>query len=155
MASEPYDRTEYEALGYAVGGPGRVDRAASDSVPRDRNLGEHIFIWIAWAVAAIFWGATMTTFVGILHAVGQPSPGPTGGADAGGIGFLLMDVVGGLVLLGLAMAIASAMVARRNRRLDPLTEAATAELYDSLDRQGGEQLRPLAAGSERRGRDLR
>ncbi|MDB5446385.1 MAG: hypothetical protein JWQ97_1702, partial [Phenylobacterium sp.] len=91
--------------------------------PRERYLGEHIFLWVAWAFAAAFWGATMTTFIGILRAVWQPAPGMAGGADAGGVALLLIDVVGGLVVLGLAMAYGSYMVARRNRRLDPVTEA--------------------------------
>jgi hypothetical protein len=154
MASGPYDRTDYETLGYAAGGPG-AEHAAAHDVPRDRSVGEHAFIWLAWAVAAIFWGATMTTFMGILHAVSQPTPGLAGGADAGGIGFLLMDVVGGLVLLGAALAFGSWMTASRNRRLDPATEAATAALYDQVERQGGDDMTTRSPESERRHRDLR
>src|SRR5438270_13701375 len=99
MATAPYDE---RTAGYAA-----------PEEARERSVGEHIFIWIAWALAAVFWGATMTTFMGIVEAVSQPSPGVSGGADAGGVGFLLMDVIGGLLLLGLAMAYGSWMYARR------------------------------------------
>jgi hypothetical protein len=108
-----------------------------DDAPRERSLGEHVFIWIAWALAAAFWGAVLTTGVGIVRSVSQPSPA-VGGVEAGGIGYLLLAVVGGMLLLGLAMAYGSWMFARRNRRLDPVTEAATAELYDRAGRPGGE-----------------
>jgi hypothetical protein len=129
--------------------------AAAPDAPRQRSLGEHVFIWIAWALAAVFWGATMTAFVGILRAVLQPSGAPGGGAaDAGGIAWLLIDVVGGLILLGLGLAYGSAMVARRNRRLDPVTEAATAALYDQIEAQGGEDGLDHAADSQRRRDDF-
>jgi hypothetical protein len=128
MASAP--ETDYETLGHAVGGSAEAD------APRERYVGEHVFICIGWAVIAIFWGASMTIFVGILRAVSQPVHGVAGHADAAAIGYLLMDVVGGLVLLGLVMAFASAMVARRNRRMDPVTEAATADLYDREGARG-------------------
>jgi hypothetical protein len=105
---------------------------------RERSVGENIFIWIAWALAAAFWGATLTTFFGILRSVATPTPGVMGGDNAGGVGYVLMDVVGGMVLLGLAIALGSVMVARRNRRLDRLTEAGTAALYDKSDREVGE-----------------
>jgi hypothetical protein len=128
MAGAPYD--ERSAL---------RDQPLGES-SRERSLGEHIFIWIAWALAAAFWGAVLTSGVGIVRAVSQPSPGPVGGVDAGGIGYLLMDVVGGMLLLGLAMAYGSWMFARRNRRLDPVSEAATAALYDRAEREGGADL---------------
>jgi hypothetical protein len=102
---------------------------ASADAARERSVGEHIFIWIAWALAAAFWGATLATFIGILRGITTP-----------GVGYLLVVVVGGLVLLGLAMALGSFMVARRNRRLDPVTEAGTAALYDQADRQISEEM---------------
>lgn len=115
-------------------------RAANADALRERSVGEHIFIWIGWALAAAFWGATMTTFFGIIRAVQQPTPGAMGATDAGGVGFLLMDVVGGLVVLGLAIAFGMFQFARRNRSLDPVTEASTARLYDIVERNGGEDL---------------
>lgn len=110
------------------------------AAPRDRSLGEHVFIWVAWAAAAVFWGATMTTLVGIVRAIGQSSATAAGGADVGGVAWFVIDVVFGLVLLGAALAFASWMYARRDRRLDPAGEAATARLYDAVERQGGEDM---------------
>ena len=108
-----------------------------DEAPRERSLGEHIFIWVAWALAAAFWGLTMTTFAGILRSVFQPGPGA---ADARGVAGAVIYLVGGLIVLGLAMAYGSWMFARRNRSLDPTTEAATAALYDRIERQGGDDM---------------
>jgi hypothetical protein len=120
----------------------------SAATPRERSVGEHIFIWIAWALAAAFWGATMTTFVGILRAAFQSGPGVVGGADAAGVTFTLMEVAGGLIVLGLAIAVGSWMFAHRNRALDPMTEAATARLYDHPERPDREDLsaRPADRG---------
>ena len=132
MASAPYE-----------------DRSPAEAAPRERSPGEHIFIWIAWALAAALWGATMTTFVGILRAVAQPGPGVWGGSDAAGVAWVIIDVVGGLVLLGAAMAYGSWMFARRDRRLDPLTEARTAALYDDAERQDAGRA-PSAGPSEPR-----
>lgn len=109
----------------------RAHAAHDTDAPRDRSLGEHIFIWCAWALAAFFWGATFTTFGGILEAVARPTPAVVGGVDFGGVGFLVMDVVGGLLVLGALLAWGSWMYARRDRRLDPLTEAKTAQIYNS------------------------
>jgi hypothetical protein len=103
---------------------------------RDRSLGEHVFIWIAWACAAFFWGLTTTVFFGILHAVSQPTPPVAGAVDAGGAGFVLTTIVG-VVVLGAGIAFGSYTTARRNRRLDPMTEAATAAIYDGRDGRGG------------------
>jgi hypothetical protein len=133
----------------------RNETYATSEEARERSVGEHIFIWIAWALAAAFWGATTTVFIGILRAVSTPTPGVSGGADAGGIGFLLMDVVGGLVLLGAVLAYGSWMYAKRNRRLDPVTEAGTAALYDSIERQGGEDMTSRSPDRARRDADFR
>jgi len=114
------------------------DRSAADAdARRERSLGEHVFIWIAWALAAAFWGATMTSFFGILRAAGQPSPAPMGAADAGGISWAIIDVAGGVVVLGLALAYGAYRYATRDRRMDPVTEAATARLYDAEERADG------------------
>jgi hypothetical protein len=120
-----------------------VDRSLSEhgaEAPRGRSLGEHVFIWVAWAAAAVFWGATLTTLVGIVRAIGQTPATAAGGADFGGVAWLIIDVVFGVVLLGAALAFASWMYARRDRRLDPAGEAATARLYDAVERQGGEDM---------------
>lgn len=106
---------------------------------RERSVGEHIFIWIAWALAAAFWGVTMTTLFGILGSISSGAP-VAGGADFGGVAWLIIDVIGGLVLLGAILAVGAWMSARRDRRLDPVGEAATAALYDAVERQGGEDM---------------
>lgn len=126
MASMPYDD--------------RAFAEARERAPRERSLGEHIFIWLAWVLAAAFWGATMTTFFGIIEAIARTPASAAGGVDFGGVAFLIMDVIGGVLVLGGALAYASWMYARRNRRLDPVAEAATADLYDTIERQGGEDM---------------
>ncbi len=142
MESRPYDDRS------AARGPSRSE------APRERSLGEHVFVWIGWALAAAFWGATMTTFWGILRSVSHPTPGG-GGADAGGVLFAVMDVVGGLIVLGAALAYGSWMFARRNRALDPVTEARTAALYDSMNRPDGEDSPRRSADRGRPERDFR
>ena len=118
----------------------RRPAAERADTPRERSVGEHFFIWIAWALAAAFWGAAMTTFFGILDAVSRGPPATVGGGDFGGVAWLIIDVVAGLVLLGAVLAVGAGMSARRNRRLDPAGEAATAALYDDIERQGGEDM---------------
>ena len=125
--------TTYDDRGFA---------AERQAAPRERSLAEHVFIWIAWALAAAFWGATLTTLFGIMESIAQGAPATRGGMDFGGFAFLLMDVIGGVIVLGGVLAYASWRYARRNRRLDPVGEAATAELYDDADRQAGEDLAP-------------
>ena len=143
MATGPYDDA------YRAEGRRELD------APRERSVGELVFIWIAWALAAAFWGMTMTTIMGIVRSVMAPGPGVTGNADAGGIAWVLIDVVGGLVLLGLAMAYGAWMFAHRNRALDPVGEAATAELYDRSERREAEQTLRRSPERERLERDLR
>ena len=114
-------------------------RAQTDYLPH--NTGSTIFLWIAWALAAAFWAATFSTALGILEAVSHPTAtSGVGGADAGGVGFALMDVVGGVVILGLAIAYGLYRYSTRDKRLDPVTEATTAALYDTIERQGGEDM---------------
>jgi len=126
MASAPYDNRNYAKQAAAA--------------PRDRSVGEHAFIWIAWALAAAFWGASLTTMAGILEAVTTPTPGVSPDADFGGVAWMLIDVVGGIFLLGGALAYGSMMYARRNRALDRTAEVATANLYNTIERQGGEDM---------------
>jgi hypothetical protein len=116
---------------------------------RERSVGEHVFIWLAWALAAAFWGASMTTFVGILQAAAQPAPAlASGAADVGGSGFLLMTVAAA-TLLGAALAYGMIRSNQSDPRRAPATEARTAELYDSIERQGGEDLTALSPERER------
>ena len=133
---------------------GRIEVADERATARERSVGEHIFIWIAWALAAAFWGATMTSFLGILRTISQPAPGVLGGGDVGGAGFLLMGLAG-FLLLGAALAYGSMMSARRDRSLDSVTEARTAGLYDVLERQGGEDLTSRSPNPDRRAQDFR
>lgn len=114
--------------------------AGGDVAPLARSLGEHVFIWVAWALAAAFWGATLTTLGGILQALATPTPG---GGDFAGMARLLLEAGIGVVLVGLAMAGGSLMFARRNRPLDSTRDAATAALYD-----------PIEPGRNRSERDL-
>ena len=107
----------------------------------ERYLGETIFLWLAWSLAFIFWAFFMSTFFGIFHALSAGAPGGiVGGADAGGVAFLMMDVIGGVLVLGAALAWGEYWTYKRDRRLDPATEASTATLYDAVERHGGDYL---------------
>jgi hypothetical protein len=122
-----------------------VGETLRGEAPRERSVGEHIFIWIAWAACAAFWGASLTIIGGIVQAVTPP----TAGGDAG---LLLVNVVGWLVLAVLAMAAAGRMLARRTATPAPAREAATAALYDRLERQEDESgLRPAPNPERERG----
>jgi hypothetical protein len=108
-------------------------RAATRSDERRtyRDVGAQIFIWVAWALAFAFWAFTMSSFFGILQAIASaPADGLMGGVDFGGAGFVLIDVVAGLIVLGLVLIYGAARWATRDRSLDPLTEASTARLYN-------------------------
>lgn len=120
---------------------GERRRAAQSAYVPHTSAGATAFLWIAWALAAAFWAATFTTALGILQAVSHPTDtAGVGGADAGGVGFALMDVVGGMVILGLAIAYGLYRYSTRNKALDPVTEASTAKLYDIVEAQGGEDM---------------
>ncbi|WP_374472539.1 hypothetical protein [Phenylobacterium sp.] len=130
MATLPYsDRTDtYSAE--------RSDAGAH----RTRDVGATIFVWLAWAAAAIFWGFALTTAFGILSSLGHPAADglDAGEADVGGIGWMTINFIGGLIILGGALAYGAYRYASRDKRLDPVTEAATHALYDTIERQGGE-----------------
>lgn len=97
------------------------------------------FLWLAWAAAAIFWGVILTTGLGILSAGDNPAISrPGGGADAGGISWFLIAVVGGTVVLGLAIAWGAWRYATRDKSKDPMTEAATHAEYDMVEAAGGD-----------------
>lgn len=136
MATLPYsDRTDTYSTTTAVqdaGGYGETTAA---------GVGGKIFIWLAWAFAAAFWAFSLSTGIGILNAMGSPAADATAGAvDAGGIGWFLMTVVGGTVVLGVAIAYGLASYLSRDKRKDPMTEAATHALYDTIERQGGDDM---------------
>lgn len=70
---------------------------------------------------------------GIMTSTRTPVPSASP-VDAGGVGWLL-QTVGGVVVLGAVLAGAAAWTATRNRAKDPMTEAATAAIYDAPDRR--------------------
>lgn len=109
---------------------------------RTRDMGATVFIWVAWAAAAIFWGVLLTTGFGILSALGHPAangPGP-GEADMGGVGWMTINFIGGIIVLGGALAWGMYRYASRDRMMDPVTEVATHALYDTIERQGGDDM---------------
>ena len=98
-----------------------------------------IFLWIAWAVAAIFWGVMLTTGAGILQAGDSPALARGDAqADAGGISWMLITVIGGLIVLGLAIAWGAYRWATRDKSKDAMTEAATHAEYDLIEAHGGD-----------------
>ena len=109
---------------------------ARAAVREERSVGEHIFIWIAWAAAAAFWGGTVTTMVEIFRTVGQPLPTVAALGAPAGSAYLIL-VVTAFLALALAMAYASIRSATGSGAVG---EAATAALYDSVERQGGEEM---------------
>jgi hypothetical protein len=115
--------------------------AGTSSTSTYRDPAGTAFLWVTWALAFAFWAFFMMVFFGILEAIAHGGPGSIrGGFDAAGGGFLFMDVIGGIVLLGGAIAWGMARWATRDKRRDALTEAATAELYDSVERAGGDDM---------------
>ena len=106
MASAPYDPD---------GGtrPAGADRR-DDETRRERSVGEHVFIWIAWALAAIFWGATATIFAGILHDAGQAVAAPSAAGAPGGMGYLALVVIA-FAAVSLALAYGYARTAWTGR----------------------------------------
>ena len=60
--------------------------------------------------------------------------------DEAGISGDRYTVVGGMVILGLAIAYGLYRYSTRDKRLDPVTEASTARLYDIVEAQGGEDM---------------
>lgn len=136
MATLPYsDRTDTYSTTTAIQDAGGYGESSAGGV------GGKIFIWLAWAFAAAFWAFSLSTGIGILNAMGSPAADATGGAvDAGGLGWFLMTVVGGTVVLGIAIAYGLASYLSRDKRKDPMTEAATHALYDTIERQGGDDM---------------
>lgn len=104
------------------------DTSPSDEGRRKMG-GGMLFLMFAWlAAAGFFLPFALVSGAGILAA--DPAGSAQGGADAGGLGSALMDVVG-VALLGSALAYGAYRYHTRDRRKDVATEAATAALYDT------------------------
>lgn len=127
------------------------DHARERPRERRRSVGEHIFIWVAWALAAAFWGMVLTTMVEIFRAAGQPGPDVGAPGVPGGFAYLVMVVVAFLV-----MALALAWAEFRAREASGGGgEAATAALYNEIDRQGEDDFARRAAHRDRSEREIR
>ena len=135
MASDTYsegtysDRTAYTA-----------DHSGDLETTGYRDPGGIAFIWIGWTLAFAFWALTMSSFFGIISTIMSTTPaGPKGGMDGGGAAWFVMEVVG---VLALAAALGWGVLryATRDKSLDPMTEASTAALYDSVERNGGDDM---------------
>lgn len=114
-----------------------ADEAREDASAGYPDVGAQIFLWIAWTLAFATWAFFMSVDVGILRAVAEtPHDALRGGADAGGVGFLVFTVLG-VVALGGAFLFGATRWATRDRSRDAMTEASTAALYDSMERAGG------------------
>jgi hypothetical protein len=106
--------------------------------PRERSIGEHIFIWVAWAVAAIFWGATLTSILGILQAAGQATPTVRAPGMPGGMAYLALVILA-FVSVAAALLYAEFRTARASRRIDAASEVGGAAPYSRVERLGGEE----------------
>lgn len=116
-----------------------------------RDVGAQIFLWLAWAVAFAFWVFSMSIDAGILRALAQGGHDTlAGGLDSSGALFFLIGVLG-FIVLGIAIAYGAARWATRDKRLDPTTEAATAELYDEVERGVPPHGAPGARGTKEGG----
>jgi len=127
---------------------GRIEVADERATARERSVGEHIFIWIAWALAAAFWGMTLTTVVEIFRSAAQSTPQIAVPGAPGGSAFLVLVVVAFLVM---AFALAYAEIRAAGAHSTGRGEAATSALYNSIEAQGGEDL--TTHGANRRGQD--
>jgi hypothetical protein len=99
----------------------------------DRPTGGGLaFLWIVLlANLAWFSAFAVSTGAGILRAVRTPTAPPPGyvPVGSGGVQMLLIDV-GGVALLGLALAYGLYRYHTRDRRLDPVAEEAARDVYD-------------------------
>jgi hypothetical protein len=147
MATLPYDHETHTVdsdSGYAHRDSSRArgDHTTPAS-QRDRGgVFSLAFLFLGWAVLAGFWAAGLTAFSGIIGSLGHPAAqGPSAGsADAGGIGWLLINFVGGILVLGGAIAFGAWRYANRDRRLDGMTEAATHAEYDLVEAGNGDDV---------------
>lgn len=99
-----------------------------------RNVAGKAFLWTAWALAAAFWTAVGTTAFKIMGAADNPA---LNSGETGGFGWL---VIGGVALLGLAIAYGAFSFATRDRRKDAMTERATRAEYDAIEAAGGDDI---------------
>lgn len=113
-----------------------VDRRPETEIDPNtsRNVAGKAFLWTAWALAAAFWTAVGTTAFKILGAADNPA---LNSGETGGFGWL---VIGGVALLGLAIAIGAFSFATRDRRKDPMTERATRAEYNAIEAAGGDDV---------------
>ena len=137
MASTPYGDRSY---------------AEARDAPRERSVGEHVFIWIAWALAAAFWGASLTTMVEIFRAAGQATPTISVPGASGGSAYLVFVVIAFLVM---ALALAYASIRSAMAPSETAGEAATAALYNSVERQRGDDRVSRSADLSRQDREFR
>ena len=105
--------------------------------PRERSVGEHIFIWVAWAAAAVFWSAALTSVVGILQAAAQVTPTVRSPGVPGGMPYLALVILA-FLLVALSLLYAELRTAHASRRVDAAGEAAAA-FYSRVERETGEQ----------------
>jgi len=139
--------TDISSEGYVIRDAGGAAEASSTSGYHDPA--GTAFLWIAWTLAFAFWAFSMMIFFGILQTIEQGGPGSIrGGFDATAGGFLFMDIVGAIIVLWAAIAWAIARRTTRDTRQGALTEAATAQLYDSVARSP-EALSPDERGGYR------
>lgn len=131
MAVRPYSDVDDRA--YATE---RREEAPAETT--SGGVGGQIFLWVAWAVAAAFWAFTLTTGIGIINSIGPASPPGPGEADVGGVSWLMITFVGGLLILGGALAFGVYRWSTRDRSRDALTEAATHAEYDMAEAAGGD-----------------
>jgi hypothetical protein len=111
--------------------PFHVTSGAYGGAAGERSMGAQIFIWIGWALAAAFWGASMTILAGILRDVGQPVSAPHAPGTAGGAGYLIFVIIA-FVVFALSLAYGWLQTSRLGR-FGGRGEAATAALYDQGD----------------------
>ena len=64
--------------------------------------------------------------------------GESTSGGVGGVSWLMITFVGGLIVLGGALAYGAYRYATRDKSLDPVTEAATHALYDITEAAGGD-----------------
>jgi hypothetical protein len=117
-----------------------TDHVVYVATPSDSERGSYgsgaarVVLWLfLLAALGFFIPFAWMVDVGIMQAANTPAPDRPP-VDSGGIGWLLQTVVG-VVVLGIALAGAAAWTATRNRAKDPITEAATAKIYDAPDRR--------------------
>jgi len=130
----PIDTYSDASTPSAYGGTYRDETYSEEGRSSYRDVGAQIFLWLAWAVAFAFWVFSMTIDAGIVRALAQGGHNTlAGGLDSSGSLYFLIGVFGFFVL-GVAIAYGAARWATRDKRLDPTTEAATAQIYDELER---------------------